>query len=358
MNRKQKTYKGEWYTINSLFGNDWALLYYLLGGRETGKSYSLMQWAVNRKAKKKEKMKFYWMRLTDASADKLLQSNGKDLVDPDLQRKYDIKLVRKGDTLYQYTPVEHTSKSGKVTIEKTDLKEFCRVLSLSTFYNNKGQALFDNEFYEDPENEALIVLDEMNRENSEKNSFDITYNFVNQIENIVRSTNQHIRIVMIGNTLQEASDLLSAINFIPNEFGRYKLKSKRAIVDYIKPNDAYKKRRKNSIANILAPNESTFTNEIEIDRSLLVNKRRCRYPVQIIKFSKDKSKWYTVWNDNIIKEYNKEQVFVIAMRKYLDEQFVPEFVTNVFERFNARAYRFTNIATFKKFQKELQLLKK
>ena len=53
--RKIKTYKGEWYTINSIFGNDWAIFFALLGGREAGKSYSAMQWAVNRKFKLKVK---------------------------------------------------------------------------------------------------------------------------------------------------------------------------------------------------------------------------------------------------------------------------------------------------------------
>jgi hypothetical protein len=31
--RKIKTYKGEWYTVNSILGNDWARFFYLLGGR-------------------------------------------------------------------------------------------------------------------------------------------------------------------------------------------------------------------------------------------------------------------------------------------------------------------------------------
>ena len=31
--RKEKTYKGEWYTVNSILGNDWARFFYLLGGR-------------------------------------------------------------------------------------------------------------------------------------------------------------------------------------------------------------------------------------------------------------------------------------------------------------------------------------
>lgn len=31
--KEAKTYKGEWYTVNSILGNDWARFYYLLGGR-------------------------------------------------------------------------------------------------------------------------------------------------------------------------------------------------------------------------------------------------------------------------------------------------------------------------------------
>ena len=282
MDRKIKTYKGEWYTVNSIFGNDWARFFYLLGGREAGKSYSVMRWAVNRKIKKGEHFKFYWMRLTDSSADKLLASNGKDLIDPDLKRKYNVNLIRKGDTLYSYDEVVRINKNGKEVVEKKNMKEFCRVLSFSTFYNNKGQALYDNEFLRNPENEIFIVLDEMNREQSEKKSFDIVYNFVNQIENVIRSEKQNIKIVMIGNTLEEASDLLSAINFIPDSFGRYKLKSKHAVVDYIKPNEEYLRRRKDTVADIFTPNASTFTNEIQIDRTLLVNKRKAIRPINPI----------------------------------------------------------------------------
>ena len=41
--REVKTYKGDWYTVNSILGNDWARFFYLLGGREAGKSYSVMR---------------------------------------------------------------------------------------------------------------------------------------------------------------------------------------------------------------------------------------------------------------------------------------------------------------------------
>ena len=49
----------------------------------------------------------------------------------------------------------------------------------------------------------------MNREKNEKRSFDILYAFTNQLENLVRSTKTRVRVICIGNTLEEASDILS-----------------------------------------------------------------------------------------------------------------------------------------------------
>ena len=163
---------------------------------------------------------------------------------------------------------------------------------------------------------------------------------------------------MIGNTLEEASDILSAFNFIPDEMGRYKLKKKRCVIDYIRPNEKYLERRKGTIADIMLPDASTFTNELKLYRSFLVNKRLCERPQYVIKFTRQKDSWYTVWNGNIIKPYNKEEVKVVAMRKYIDEVYDLVAVNQVFDMFNARAYRFANLACFKRFQKHMRLLKK
>ena len=224
-------------------------------------------------------------------------------------------------------------------------------MACSTFYNDKGRGYFDNEY----DGEYIIILDEMNREQNEKNSFDIVYAFVNQLENVVRSTPINVRVLLIGNTLEEASDLLSALNFIPDGFGRFKLVKnrqtlykfmkeykeaktpyeriqitkkygdidfgKRAVVDYIKPNEEYIARRKNATANLLMGNASTFTNEIDIDKSLLVNKRERKQPQYIVKFNKSKDTWFTVWNNYIVSDYNKEQVRSIPMSRYLDDFF-------------------------------------
>ena len=145
-NRKAKTYKGEWYTINSIFGNDWAIFYALLGGREAGKSYAAMKWAVNRKMRLGDKLKFYWFRLTDAAVKNLLAGGADKLVDPDIKRKYNINCFCKNTTVYTYKEQKHTTKTGNETVKKTDVKQFCEVLSCSTFYNTKGIGYFDNEF--------------------------------------------------------------------------------------------------------------------------------------------------------------------------------------------------------------------
>ena len=348
-----KTYKDEWYTVNSILGNDWARFYYLLGGREAGKSYSVMKWVTNRKLKHPDNVKFYWFRLTEASQKKLLNNGANDLIDPDLKRKFNLKTCTNGNSVYTYQEEKYIDKNGDEKTKKINKKEFCRVMACSTFYNDKGVGYFDNEY----KGEYICVLDEMNREQSERNTFDIVYAFVNQLENVLRSTKTKVKIIMIGNTLEEASDLLTALNFIPDGFGRYKLKRKLAVVDYIKPNEKYLARRKEATANMMMGQASTFTNEIEIDRSLLVNKRKRTTPMYIIKFNKFQDTWFTVWNDNIISDYNGEQKTIIPMRRYLDEVYNRENANNVVEQFDARAYKFTTLACFKKFQKQMRLLK-
>lgn len=45
------------------------------------------------------------------------------------------------------------------------------------------------------------------------------------------------------------------------------------------------------------------------------------------------------------------------MRPYIDDVFVPQNRDNVFQMFDSRCYKFRDLITFKKFQKELELLK-
>lgn len=339
----------EWYNLRPVLGySNFAIFHILLGGREIGKSYSITQFFVDQFIKKGRP--FYWMRLTDSSAKKLLRNKAQKLVDPAIRRKYNLDLTTIDNSVYQ---VLKRSKEGKI-LEK---KLMCYVLDLSTFYADKGSGYYDQDFLKDPNMYYNICLDEMNREKNERKTFDILYAFVNQLENIVRSTKQRIRVFMVGNTLEEASDLLCAFNFIPVEFGVYKLKKKRAVIEYIEPSEAYLKRRKGTIADILLPNASTFTNKVECDNTLIVNKRLTR-ALYGIKFSKDKKDWFTVWDDNIVTRYTGQTAISFkAMRPYIDELFRVDIQKSVIDVFDARGYKFKDLITFKLFQKNLELLK-
>ena len=343
----------EWYSLRSLLGYDWAMFYFLLGGREAGKSYAVTDFFCRQW--RKYGRPFYWLRLTEASQKKLLMNNAEKLIDPDLRRKYKLDLQTRGDAVYEITKRD---AKGKV-VEK---KLMARVMALNTFYNDKGSGLFDKDFLNDPNMYYNICLDEMNREANEKNSFDIVYAFANQLENLVRSTKQRLRIICIGNTLQEASDILCSFDFLPNEFGRYKLKKKRAVIDYIKPTEAYKARRAGTVADILAGDSSTFTNEVEIDVSL-IDKTRLVKPTQIIKFTKDRGDWFVLWTNQrgrqVLAPYNGETVNrVIAMRPYLDEIFDEQLKSIVIARFNAKSYYYNSLMCQKKFKRVLSILKK
>ena len=337
----------EWYSLRSILGNDWAMFYILLGGREAGKSYAVTEKYVHQFIKYGRP--FYWMRLSEESAKKLLTNNAEKLVDPDIRRKYNLDLTTIDSNVYNVTK---RNKDGRIREKKL----MARVLSISTYYNDKGSGLFDKDFLNDPLMYYNICLDEMNREQNERKSFDIVYSFTNQLENLVRSTKKRIRVICIGNTLDEASDLLCAFNFIPEKFGRYYLKSKRCVIDYIEPTQKYLTRRKGTIADILSPTASTFTNKIDVDTTLIRKNQKLYKPEYIIVFNKDEK--YTVWNNNLICPFNNEKIKQIAMRPYIDGMIYDKNLKDtVFAIFDARGYTYRNLITQKKFKKSLELAK-
>ena len=296
---------------------------------------------------------FTWLRLTETQARKLLQNNAEKLVDPDLRRKYNLDLVTSGNNVYEVTKRTQPDKNGKTKI--LEKKLMARVYALSTFYSDKG-SIFDKDFLADPNMRYNIAIDEFEREKGEKNTFDILYSLVNQLENLVRSTKERIKIFFMGNTLEDASDILCAFNFIPEEFGIFKLKSKRCVIHNIAPTEEYLKRRKGTIADILMPTASTFTNKIDTDKTL-INKSQLVTPSYVIKFTKDKKDWFTIWNSNIVAKYNGEKKPVIAMRPYLDEVFNTDVQKNMITLFDTRSFQFRNLITFKQFQTCMEELK-
>lgn len=349
---KQIVMENEFYNLRPILGNaNWAIFYVLVGGRSAGKSYAVTNFFVDQW--KKKGIPFTWLRLTEAQARKLLQNGAEKLIDPDIRRKYDLDLVTSGNNVYEVTKRSEPDKTGKTKI--IEKKLMARVYALSTFYKDKG-SLYDKDFLNDPKMRYNVAIDEFERDQNEKNSFDITYSLVNQLETLFRETKDRIKIFFLGNTLEQASDILCAFNFIPEQFGTFKLKKKRCVIQNIEPSDAYKKRRAGTIADILMPQASTFTNKIDTDTTL-ITKQRLIEPNYVIKFTKYKNEWFTVWDGNVIRKYNGEKKPVIAMRPYLDEVYNAQSQKNIITLFDTRSLLFTNLITFKEFQKQVELLK-
>lgn len=339
--RREQYLNKEWYSIRRLLGYNWARFIMCIGPRECGKSYSVMHFLV--KKWKEKGIPFTWIRLSEESLKRMLANDGMDFVDADIVREFGLELKTRGDCLYDGD------------------KLMCRGMTLSAMAKDKGRALFDKDFLNDPNMWYHIAIDEFNRERQEKKYFNVAYNFVNQIENLIRSTKTRIRIFMMANQLEEASDILaSCFNFIPYEYGTYKLKKKYAVIDYIEPNRAYLERRETATANVLAAQESTFSNLIQRDHSLIY-KGRLTTPSYIIAFGKKSSEQFTVWQGqnaaNVICPYNGEKVNVVAMRPYIDQLYNKKNKENVYTIFNARGYRFRNLITQTNFRAALEELK-
>lgn len=337
---RKRHVQSRWYTreLKSLLGNTWAMFYAILGGRMTGKSYALTDFLCNQKKKKGDMVKNYWMRISETSTKFMLANKAQKLVDPDLVRKYKLDLTTKGMEVYNHSA------------------PFMTVIPLSAMAKMKGVAFYDKDY----EGEINIVLDEFQLEQGEKRtSFDILYNFIGMIENIARTTKSKIRVFLVGNTLEEASSILKAFNFLPEGFGRYYLKRKRCIIDNIEPTEEYIKDRKGSAADILGGNEmSNYTNEIRKDLSQ-ISKQRLKQPQYLIKFGKQRDSIFIVWDNNVITRYKGQPVrSTVSMRPYLDELFNVERRNMVLEIYDAKGYKFDTLITLSYFQDELKKLRK
>ena len=309
--------------LNSMNGNDWAIFRIIVGGRMTGKSYSVTDRLCRLKSTLGDDAKCYWLRISTLSTQQLLCNKANKLVDPDLKRKYDLDLSTKGNVVYNRG------------------KEFCEVYPLASFGKLKGVGFYDKDF----KGKYFIVLDEFQLEQGEKRtSFDILYNFLGMVENIARTTKNNIEIWLLGNTLEEASTILKAFNFLPETFGRFYLKRKRAIIDNLEPTEEYLKDREGSVAQLLGgDNMSNYTNELTKDRKLICKDRLVR-PTTIIKFSSNPSDWFVLWDGHIIRRFSGQScTSCIAMRPYINEWFNKEKKQTIIDMYDAEAFRFSTL---------------
>ena len=328
------------YNMNSILGNDWAMFYCILGGRMTGKSYALADFLCRKKKQLGEQCKNYWMRISETSTKAMLANKADKIIDPDLKRKYDLDLSTKGFEVFNRG------------------EPYMSCIPLSQFGKLKGVGFYDKDYT----GEYNIVLDEFQLEIGERRTtFDILYNFIGMCENIARTTKRKIRVFLVGNTLEEASSIMKAFNFLPEKFGRFYLKSKRCVIDNLEPTEEYIRDRKGSIADILGGDTmSNYTNELTKDRSMIAANVRTKRPTAIIKFQKDCAHWYTVWDGHLIRRWNREQLDdtqVFCMRPYLGGYYSTERRKMVIERYDVKLWKFANLIVQSYFQDELNMVR-
>ena len=324
----------KYYSVRPLLGYEWAWFYVIIGARGVGKTFSVLDYFLRKW--KKEKIPFVWIRLSKVSVENMLNNNAELFIPHELVKRYDLHLTTKGSDVFD----------GE--------ERMARILALSEAPKHKGSAMFDVS-----EGEWLhVCVDEVEREPGERVLFDIVYNLSSLLETMGRFKTDHIRIFMTCNALKARNEVCANFNFLPEEFGIYKLKKSHAVIHYCPDSPDYQEKRKNTIAGVLAGGQSNFTNKIVVNKDALYDKHRLRHPLFIIKFDKDIRTWYVVWDSNVVCKYNGEQLkSVIAMRPRLDERYDKKLVNLVINSFNMRGYQYKDLSTQIMFENEIALLK-
>ena len=341
INRKEAYNNKTWYTIRAILGHQFWNWAFLIGARQRGKTYSVQEYVLRCFFNPKHPLyhvPFYWMRLNDIAIKNMLMNNGAKMFEPLLVRQFGLeKLKVKGDSVFL-----------------ADGTLLCRVYGLSVAYNNKGAAMFDSKNWKG----VNIILDECALEKGQRKTFDLAYNLQMNIENICRNMRRNVKVFCMLNNTEEAPEILTAVaKFIPIEFGVYKLKRRHCIIDYIPNTVGYEKMRKQALATDIDASNGNFTNKVARDIQLLY-KGRLGKPLYIVKYSKYQTDWFTVYEGNVVCPWNNEKKHSYAMKRYIDDTFLPEMRDNIIAQEDVRAFKYKDIYTQTLWRKNMELIKK
>jgi hypothetical protein len=262
------------------------------GGR--GKTYSGRKMVL--KNFKNKGRRFVWLRLSGKAVDNLLQNNAMGLFPAELLSKYGLKVTTKANAIYL-----NEKLAGYVA-------------SLQDYYNNKGQEFNLNELPDYSLRKLSrdrkianwanydIIADELIREESERNTFNIKKAFQNQIENIVR-TKRGVRVLIYANYLTEIRDIeeLFDIKLISGKFGIYRNYNTRSVIEYLEDSKEWVSKQAVSYARVLNVDGGRFANKHVDENRLIIYNHMLRGST--IQFNlKMEGAIYTVkrWNNQLV----------------------------------------------------------
>lgn len=330
--------------------------------RGIGKSVISVETAIILKKKYGyENVKCFYFRLTDNSVKAMLANKGEKAIDPYLIDKYNLNITSKGNKIYN---------DGKLLIEFYPL--------VSAGSKGKGVNLYDCNFFSKFKKSGkktfiITIWDEfLMAEGIEKKSIgDPVEQYRIYKEAILRDAeviNEYTAVYnfLLANNVSECAAVTGALyNYIPNpnNYKRVFLTRKRAMFWNVPITEAYLDKRKKSYnANILDYSDDPNYANVERDLTLIKPKNvRLRKVTQLIKFDKiNKKKWFCLYDGMYIRQYRGECVsksIVVAMKRYLDEMFYNELVVSIFERFDARGFKYADLMSMALFQSQLKLIK-
>lgn len=190
---------------------------FIIGARGIGKTYSMQNLLCNlyHKVKHLESNPwnvddlFLYLRLTKRQIENL----DNNVLDSKLEKKHNIKAEKVGHKIYY---------NGR---------HMGDALAIADSPVHKGGNWQWRRY-------KYVIIDEFQRERRERRTFDINYNLRSLLESVTRFSTRLKEgydlpiVIMMGNTVDEATDLLYAFDFMPLEHGMYVLRNKHAIIEY------------------------------------------------------------------------------------------------------------------------------
>lgn len=364
--RLRKT--GLYITSHPMMGYDKDFVHFIFSGaRGRGKSVLALDAPIaSCKKYGYENNKIYFFRLSDLSVKGLLANGADKLVDPLLVQKYDMEISKKGNTVFDH---------GKKLIE---------VYALASAPKTKGLALYDAKFLNDrPINPKTgkpikrfiwLILDEFQMaEGLEKQSAATrsTATLWKMYTEIICRDQQFldypaVRCIYLANNVAECSTFTAEMfGFYPpaSDFGIIKARRKNAVFFNVPNSEEYVAKRKRGIMGSITnfDDDSNYSNEIRMDFSQIKpRKTRLVKVTALIKFTKQPSEWFCIYDGKCVRRYHNEAVnksLIISMRRHIDEIFLDKSVKNVYDLYDAKALTYADVislATFRAKMKELR----
>lgn len=311
--------------------------------------------------------KIFYFRLSDSSVKALLANNADKCIDPLLIDRYKMNISRKGNVVYN---------NGKKLLQVYSLVSAPKV--------GKGAALYDYNYLNnrpiDPKTGKPVkrfiwlILDEFQMaEGLQKNTIATKSTaalFKIFTESILRDQQfldyPAVRCIYLANNVAECSDFTTQMwgyYMPPGKFGITKCRRLNAVFFSVENSQEYIDKRKKSITGSITDfqRDANYTNKIQTDMSCIKPRKTRIYKVtKLIKFSKNQSNWYCVYDDHWIRRYSGQTVkkeLIVPMTRHIDQLFLPERRDNVFNLYDTKYFGYCDVATMAGFRARMKELK-